>query len=266
MSLLTNLGTESSETLFAKIEGSIEEWIQNMHSPTPMELALISHLLKKLKNAIKTEKQKDQTKIKTLERHVESLESAVSELQNDSEETKTALEETKTALKTTLNLVQELQDELKNVKVLLKKNEGVSKVIEAKSIASAAEIRFMRLILGDDADEEDLERYSRVNKIIDDYEVNSLPLPIRNRWETYMGYWESGPYSMRKIFDHLSWKRGSVAHREDRDENHYTMLSNEDVATALSGLGLRKDEIKLVVKLHELTITQDDNLRSEMNE
>ncbi len=148
-----------------------------------------------------------------------------------------------------LNILQ-LSDQIQIVQYELDQLKKESLPMRAKSILSAAETRFLELLL-DNSDVNLKHRYPRMDLFLD--ELNILDEPIKAKYQQFANHWNAS--KMAWLFRRLSYARGAETHKEDREPEYFRKLDPEDVRSVFSdpSFGFNSKEVELVVQLHALT-------------
>jgi chaperonin cofactor prefoldin len=156
--------------------------------------------------------------------------------------------------------VLQMETSLKEQKETIEKLGGDAAIIEAATILSAAENRFITLLCKKCPDQR--EYYSKVADCLWDIKEGDAHAELVKQWELLKHYWPLR--DMRRICRDFSQSRAMVAHKEDRDPNYYLNLSGNQVKNTLKDTYVQPDIannpklipkhiVNIIVELHNLT-------------
>jgi len=252
--------TTDPEVICAEVKNNVDGWINSIQSPSLAELSILSQRVGVLLHSIKQFKKmkgKDQAKLYLLEKSLEGVQEELTCTKEELAEVKAQLVDIVNTLNTKIKI---LEDEIQSLHTEFNP-------IQAKSITSAAERRFINFLLeGIILPENHQHRYKRIFDIIEDIRDQELPEVVEIKWNKYSYLWNID--KMDSIFRRLSDERGNICHKEERDSRYFEVLSEGDVRKSLSDpiFGFNTKEIEMVVKLHKFTSKEIDEEKSNIDE
>jgi chaperonin cofactor prefoldin len=235
------------------MEALIDNWIQEIHSPDLNELSRLFDNLRAIRTLL------ERIKSDNL-----SLTSRFNALQNSYDKLKTDAEALECKVGDLEDKVLQMETSLKEQKETIEKLGGDAAIIEAATILSAAENRFINLLCEKCPDQR--EYYSKVADCLTDIKYGDAHPELVKQWELFKHYWPRR--DMQRICREISQSRGVVVHKEDRDPTYYLNLSGVQVKNTLTTTYVQSSIannpelipnklVQIIVELHNLTAVKD---------
>lgn len=252
---------KDAQTALQSQEDRLSTWIQDVHSPSLLELFELHKNIKSIKLLI----------AKIIGDNA-SLTERLSNLQSAYDQLLTNYNTVSESLAKEVIARERLQAEVSALKETVDELTGDKQCVEAAIIVRAAEVRFLDLLCSQ-APKEWREYYSKVCDLEADILSGDAHESIQHLWDVYKErYWKKR--DINRLLRDFSNTRATITYKEDRDVDYYRKLTEEQVRSTFSSAYFRESVsdpptaipdhlVQAALELHKLTATPIDSQSSE---